>query len=137
MPENASRLFRIEAMAHVAGVLCHNTAKSRIAARRFGELFSEPPLSGAIRDAEDPFPNVFVEEVPFVGGAHRIFPGPSAGTAFSFRTLSECIFRNERQWPSDFIFHTYQLIRGTLAISELLAERAGLQRGTVGDSNEK
>src|SRR5258708_7027898 len=137
MPENASRLFRIEALAHVAGTLGDTPLRNRITDVRLRRLFHEPPLSGAIKKAEDPFPNVFVEEVPFFSGPQLIFPGPGSGTNFEFRRLSECIFRNKYHWPAGFIARAGQIFRGTLALSNVLAKRVGLERGTLGDSSEK
>jgi hypothetical protein len=136
MPENASRLFRLEALAHIASSL-KRSGRVRITTTRLRTLFIEPPLSGAIKEVEDPFPNLFVEETPFFGGAYRIFPGPVAGTSFQFRRLTESIFHVKDQWPEEFLRQMFQTIRGILAISELLAERFGLLRGTPGDSSEK
>src|SRR5262249_9219220 len=136
MPQNASRIFRLEALAHIACTVNPGT-EARIATTRLRRLFNEPPLSGAIRAVEDPFPNVFVEQVPFFGGAYRVFPGPLAGTSFQFRRLTESFFQDKSQWPEDFADEVFQIVRGVLAISELLAERFALLRGTAGDSSEK
>jgi hypothetical protein len=137
MPENASRLFRIEAMAHVAATLASGTVALPIPTNRLQEFFCEPPLSLAIRESEDPFPNVFVEELSFFDGAYRIFPGPIAGTSFQFQRLCECIFLSENRWPVNIISHAYQVVRAALALSDLMAKRLGLERGTVGDSSER
>lgn len=104
---------------------------------RLGRIFGEPPLNGAIKKAEDPFPNIFVEEIPFTGGPHLAFPGPNSGTSFEFQRLAESIFHNEEEWPADFVANTYQAVRAVLALSDLLAKRAGLKRGSPGDSTEK
>lgn len=137
VPDNASRLFRIEAMAHVAGTLPEKSAHKQITDDQLQKLFVEPPLNGAIRKGEDPFPNIFVEEVPFSDGPQLIFPGPNSGTSFEFQRLTESIFHNEHHWPADFISHTYQMVRGVLALTNLLARRVGLVRGTIGDSSER
>jgi hypothetical protein len=135
LPENASRIFRVEALAHVAGTL-RTKSDALITAEQLQELFRQPPLSTPIGDAEDPFPNLFIEEVPFFGGSYRTFPGPTAGTSFSFQRLTACIF-HASQWPKEFASQTYDLIKGFLVVSELLAERSHLKRGTPGDAKER
>jgi hypothetical protein len=136
LPENASRVFRLEALAHVAGTL-RTTSEVLITAEQLQKLFRQPPLSVPIGDAEDPFPNLFIEEVPFFGGSYRIFPGPTAGTRFSFQRLTACIFHDRSHWPKEFASQMYDLIRGGLVISELLARRSGLSRGTPGDAERE
>jgi len=124
-------------MAHVAGTLIENSSPDQISDIRLQKLFSVPPLSGAIRKAEDPFPNIFVEEVPFLDGPHLILPGPKPGTSFEFRRLTESIFHHEHDWPPEFIAFTKQMFRGVLALSDVLAKRVGLKRGTLGDATER
>ena len=124
-------------MAHVAGTLTENSSPNQISDIRLQKLFSVPPLSGAIRKAEDPFPNIFVEEVPFLDGPHLILPGPKPGTSFEFRRLTESIFHHEHDWPPEFIAFTKKLFRGVLALSDVLAKLVGLKRGTLGDSTER
>jgi hypothetical protein len=136
LPENDRRIFRLEALAHVAGTLRTNS-KALITTEQLQQLFRQPPLSTPIGDAEDPFPNIFVEEVPFFGGSYRVFPGPTAGTSFSFQRLTACIFHNAKRWPKEFASQVCDLIRGSLVISELLAERRGFKRGTPGDGKER
>jgi hypothetical protein len=135
LPENASRIFRLEALAHVAGTL---TIKSDalITTEQLQKLLRQPPLSTPIGDAEDPFPNLFVEEVPFFGGPYRIFPGPVTGTSFAFQRLTACIF-HASQSPKEFPSQIYNLIKGFLVISELLAGRSDLKRGAPGDAKER
>jgi hypothetical protein len=135
LPENASRSFRLEALAHVAGTLA-TEFDAPITTEQLQKLFREPPLNTRIGDAEDPFPNLFVEEVPFFGGSYRIFPRPTSGTSFSFQRLTACIF-HASEWPKEFASQIYDLIKGFLVISELLAGRSDLKRGTPGDTKER
>jgi hypothetical protein len=124
-------------MAHVAGTLIENSSQNQISDIRLQKLFRVPPLSGAIRKAEDPFPNIFVEEVPFLDGPHLILPGPKPGTSFEFRRLTESVFHHEHDWPPEFIAFTKQMFRGVLALSDVLAKRVGLKRGILGNSTER
>jgi hypothetical protein len=135
LPENASRIFRVEALAHVAGTLT-TSSDALITPQQLQGLFHQPPLSTPIGNAEDPFPNLFVEEVPFFGGSYRIFPGPTTGTSFSFQRLTACIFQAS-EWPKEFASQIYDLVKGSLFISDLLAERSDLKRGARGDATER
>ncbi len=112
-------------------------SRNRITTTKLRTLFTTLPLAGAIKDVEDPFPNLFVDEVPFFEGAYRVFPGPIAGTSFQFRRLTESIFHPKEEWPKDFLRQAFHIVRGILAISEVLADRIGIERGTAGDSSEK
>jgi len=71
LPENADRLIRIEALAHVAGGLQADRDKPKISLSKLRSILNSPPLSDEIAQAEDPFPNPFVEEIAFFAGPTR------------------------------------------------------------------
>jgi hypothetical protein len=136
MPQNASRLLRIQALAHVA--CCMATQSGRpISRNRLGALFRQRPLNGATQKVEDPFPNLFVEEIALPGDVYRVFPGITYGSTFVFRRLIEAVFGELSQWPSSLIASVYRMASASLALSDCIARRAGLERGTPGNMSEK
>ena len=74
-------------MAHVAGTLIENSSQNQISDIRLQKLFRVPPLSGAIRKAEDPFPNIFVEEVPFLDGPRSYLAWTQTWNKFRISTF--------------------------------------------------
>jgi hypothetical protein len=136
MPQNASRLLRIQAMAHVACCIRGESGRP-ISSNRLRALFLQRPLSGAIKKAEDPFPNLFVEEIAIPGGIFRVFPGAATGTIFIFRRLVETLFHDVSQWPNELIANTHRMARASFVLSDYIAGRAGLNRGVHGDVSEK
>ena len=87
LPENAERALRLQAFAQVVASLQIRENLPRISVPRLRQFLSGPELTG-LAHGEDPFPNAFVEEVPFFGGsfapplAPRWHPRLVAGVCF-------------------------------------------------------
>ena len=64
IPENAERALRLQAFAQAVASLQVRQALPTISAPHLRRILSGPELSG-LAHGEDPFPNAFVEEVPF------------------------------------------------------------------------
>lgn len=128
IPENAERTLRIQAFAHVAGTLPYRDDLPRISASRLRSVVNGPEL-GALAHGEDPFPNSFVEEVTYYGGSYAVFPGAMSGATFTFRHLCLAIFKEEGV-PSYVAEEINRIILGSLRLSNTIAARAGLRRGT-------
>jgi hypothetical protein len=129
LPENAERALRLQAFAQVVASLQIRENLPRISGSRLRQFLSGPELTG-LASGEDPFPNAFVEEVPFFGGSYAVFPGTDSSAGYTFRMLSRAIFRDETLSRS-LGPHVYSLIVGVLTLSKAIAARAGLHRGTA------
>jgi hypothetical protein len=128
IPENAERTLRIQAFAHVAGTLPYRDGLPRISASRLRTVVNGPEL-GALAHGEDPFPNSFVEEVTYYGGSYAVFLGALSGATFTFRHLCRAIFKEEGV-PSYVTEEINRIVLGSLRLSNAIAARAGLRRGT-------
>jgi hypothetical protein len=127
LPENAERVLRLQAFAQVVASLPVRENLPKISLPRLRQFLSGTELT-SLAHGEDPFPNAFVEEVPFFGGSYSVFPGTASGAAFTFRLLSRTVFRDETLSRSVGP-HVHFLIRGVLSLSNAIVARAGLRRG--------
>lgn len=128
IPENAERTLRIQALAHVAATLPYREGLPRISASRLRAIVKGPEL-GALAHGEDPFPNSFVEEVTYYGGSYAVLPGAMSGATFTFQHLCRAIFQEDGV-PSYVAAEINRIIVGSLRLSNTMATRAGLRRGT-------
>jgi hypothetical protein len=127
LPENAERALRLQAFAQVAASLQIRQGLNRISVPRLRQFLSGPELTG-LAHGEDPFPNAFVEEVPFFGGSYAVFPGTASGVAYTFRMLSRALFRDDSVFRSESR-HLFSFVTGVLRLSHEMVRRAGLHRG--------
>jgi hypothetical protein len=128
VPENADHMVRIEALTQAVSSVPIASNKPRIPLAKLQELLNSPPLSDEIAMAEDPFPNPFVEEVPFFGGSYRVFPGLTDGATFVLRNIANALFRGGKL-SKDFLGDAYIHLRAFLAVSDRMLKIANLTRG--------
>jgi hypothetical protein len=85
LAENAERIVRLEALAF--RVACGQSNRSRkVAPHSLRKLCNSPAL-GTIAHAEDPFDNVFCEEMSFHGGSYRVLPGINEHATFILKRV--------------------------------------------------
>lgn len=127
LPENAERIVRLEALAH--RIACSQTNRSRrIAPHSLRELCNSHALA-AIAHAEDPFENVFCEEVSFHGGSYRVLPGINEHATFILKRILEPLYFHREHFPDrDYVRIATRLIHGTLGLSERICDAAGITR---------
>lgn len=129
-PRNADQAVRLEVLAHAAVSLPFADGKPQISSGRLRQVCESHDLA-AFEHAEDPCDEMFVEEIPFFGGSFRVLPGITESGAFILHHLSQAIFLNTVRFPDRaFIHSARQLIGSALAISNEIARRAGIVRGT-------
>lgn len=128
LPENADCLIRIEALAHVACALQADRDKPKISLPKLRSILNSSPLSDEIAQAEDPFPNPFVEEIPFFGGPYTVFPGITNGAAYVTRCLADALRRGEGLLPQ-FLEEACAYLRAALVVCDAIAKKADLTRG--------
>lgn len=132
MPENADRMIRLETLSHVAAAVPTRSSKLKIAPKHLAKACNTFPLGeGSLVHAEDPFDNPFTEELSFYGGSYICFPGTTEGSTSILRHLSKAIFLCKTPIPSSaFINNVGAFLLSVLALSNEIARRAGLSRGT-------
>lgn len=129
-PRNADQAVRLEVLAHAAASLPFADGKPQISSGRLRQVCESHELS-AFEHAEDPCDEMFVEEMHFFGGSFRVLPGITETGTFILHHLSKAIFLNTVPFPDRVFIHSArQLIGSALSISDEIARRAGLVRGT-------
>jgi hypothetical protein len=127
LPINAERTLRLEALAHTCGTLPIAPGRPHISPHRLRSLLAEDHGLDMVAEGEDPYPGPFVEEVAFYGGGFAVFPGLTAEATFVFKTLCNCFFQQRHPFMP-IVGHLFELIKGTLALSNAIADRASLKR---------
>lgn len=132
VPENADRTVRLEALAHAAASLSQEGSRPKISTGRLKAMCTGKPLGdGPIALSEDPFDNPFTESFTFSGGSFVVFPGTAEESTFILRHLSDAIFLQPEAFPHNaFLRQVHGVLGAVLLISNRIAERAGLSRGT-------
>ena len=84
---------------------------------------------------EDPWENPWCEEVAFIGGSYRFFPGRVNECGFVFRHIVRSLFGANPPLDSTLLENIAPVVLGTLAVSEALAGRVKASRAdTLSDA---
>lgn len=129
LPENAEHIVRLEALAHASASAKVSPHNAKISAPRLRELLNNT-LRRLFGHAEDPPPDCIVEEIPFFGGSYRVFPGAVESLPFIIRNLITAIFLSSHITHKEFLQDCYEAVASMLTLSNEVAARAGLRRGT-------
>ncbi|PYY01530.1 MAG: hypothetical protein DMG62_02020 [Acidobacteria bacterium] len=127
LPENAEHVVRLEALAHAAASL--KTFNNQISSPRLRNLLNDL-LYRLFGRAEDPPPDCIIEEIPIFGGSYRVFPGAGESFPFILRNMIAAIFFSSHITNKQFLQDSHDSAAAILSISNEVAVRAGLRRGT-------
>src|SRR5207248_7255344 len=113
------------------------SARSRVP-ETFNNQISSPRLRNLLNDllyrlfgrAEDPPPDCIIEEIPIFGGSYRVFPGAGESFPFILRNMIAAIFFSSHITNKQFLQDSHDSAAAILSISNEVAVRAGLRRGT-------
>jgi hypothetical protein len=86
LPENGNRLGRLGHLAVLAGELAPGPP-SRIGRGRLGQLVNAGALARIAASQDDPYEDVLVEEVAFIGGPRRLGAGLAENAVYVLRRL--------------------------------------------------
>ena len=131
IPRNASRAFSLDAFAHLVSAQEYRPNDPVISQTRFKNLVRQH-LGGSspMGQHDDPFPQMFTEEIPFHYGPYKIFPGPTAGDQDILRWLLKAA---DMLCNTDVTGSFCKEIRAAatlcLSVSNSIAFKAGLKRG--------
>ena len=132
LPENADRAIRLEVFAHVAASLeDQQPNRPHVSRNRLSQWCNTGVLGqGWVAAQEDPFDNPFLEAFPIHGGNFLVFPGIADESTFVLHLLSEALFAEPDAFSDPlFVREARELLSAVLALSNEVAQRAGLVRG--------
>lgn len=133
MPENIPYLTRTQRLAAVGVSLPAVPGARPLATSRLRALLKAPLISGEdVRRQEDPYEEVYVEEVVFHSGPRLVLQGLTSHSAHTARVLLNAIFRlSDNRLPRGYVAYAEILVAAVLALSDAVCDRAGLKRGTM------
>ena len=131
LPENASRRTSLDALSHLSAAVRYDPNAPKISRPRLEKLLqnhlsasSEPGI------ADDPFPELFTEEITFINGPFIVLPGTLAG---SYDILNWLLKAAVLKTPNlGFERFREEVTRSAilcLSVSNAIARKAGLRRG--------
>jgi len=129
LPENASRLARLHRLAALGMALTDNGASPASPSAVRSVLKQEDIGGPGVLMQEDPYSEVLIQSITFVGGPYLVSAGSGEHTVADLENLIDAAFR-ERWMPNDLRGPARQLIQGLLTVSDMVLKRAGLIRGT-------
>jgi hypothetical protein len=129
LPENASRLLRLHRLAALGMALTDDGA-SPVSPSAIRSILKREDISGSsVLIQEDPYSEVLIHSISFVGGPYLVSPGTGEHTVADLENLLDAVF-DEPRLPEDIRKPARHLIQGLLTISDMVLKRAGLTRGT-------
>lgn len=131
VPENAERVVRLIACAHAIASLEPAQGHPAMSLHRLRQIFEVEPLGkGEIADREDPAEQPFTEAFPFYGGSYIVFPGIAEESTSILHQMVRALFLCRDPFPDQmFIKRVEKLLFAMLALSNEVAQQAGLDRG--------
>jgi hypothetical protein len=131
MPENANRLLRLTRLAAAVMSLPPADNRHSISVGRWRQLTNQPPLAAsyAVRN-EDPFNDIFVEELTLPIGSFRVSSGLLECAVFQLKQLLIGLARSGHDIDQKSRSQALRIGIATCALSDMLWTRVGLRRGT-------
>ncbi len=129
LPENASRLLRLHRLAAL-GMALPDHGASPVSPSAIRSILKKEDIGGpGVLMQEDPYSEVLIQSISFIGGPYLVSSGSGEHTVADLENLLDAVFR-ERWMPDDLHIPVRQLIRGLLTVSDMVLKRAGFTRGT-------
>jgi hypothetical protein len=124
-PDYQTASIRLEILLHLAVLHCEGHTRPRFPdlARWLQVVLAESPA----RHAEDPVEDVFISNVVTPAGNVRIFEGLWEASDATLQDLLECL---TAAWVAPYA-DAVRSVTALLLVSDLVAERAGLERWTT------
>lgn len=130
LPENASRLLRLHRLAALGMALSDNH-RPLPRPNTVRSLLRRNDIGGAyIKSQEDPYSEVLIQSIRFIGGPYLVSPGTGEHTVADLENLVEALFRAPGL-SNQLVQGAKLLIQGILTVSNLVLTRACLARGTA------
>lgn len=128
--ENVPCLVRLQRLAAIGAALPHQPTALPLNPSRLRSLVRQAPVDTSdVRSQEDLYDDLYVEEVPFYGGASLVLQGLTNRSAHTLRVLLAGIFGPPGQaLPEKYRRMASLLTHDVLALSDAVCRAAGLGR---------
>lgn len=128
IPDNCSASIRLEAFSFVASCLQENPAGKALPLDNLKKILNSAELN-AMAYLEDPFENLFTEEIHFYGGGYLVFPGIVENSVFITEHLCEALFLlGAFSDAKSFLQKISGMTQAILILSNAIAKKAGFTR---------
>jgi hypothetical protein len=133
MPENIPFLIRAQRLAAIGAALPVAPDARPLSPSGLRALLKNPLVSGEyVRGQEDPYEDVYVEEVAFHGGPSLVMQGLTSHSAHTARMLLNAIVGPAGNGlPRAYVDHAGRMAAAALTLSDAVCRGAGLKRGTM------
>ena len=133
LPENIPCLLRAQRLAAIGAALPARPDASPLSPSRLRAVLKHPLIAGeAVLTQEDPYDDVYVEEVAFHGGSRLVLQGLTNHSAHTARVLLNAIFGSAGDGlPSEYARQARLLTDTVLSLSHAACSAAGLRRGVT------
>jgi hypothetical protein len=111
LPENASRLLRLHRLSALGMALADNGA-SPVSPSAARSILKNEDIGGpGVLMHEDPYSEVLVQSISFIGGPYLVSAGSGEHTVADLENLLDAVFR-ERWMPDELRGPARQLVQG-------------------------
>lgn len=133
IPANADRLVRLKAAANLIASIPAEPGSPSMSLPHWRQWLNAAPLgTPPFVYEEDPFENLFTEELTYYGGSYRVFPDFCGDDAFILRHQLAAIFLNAAPFSNtEFGSAAQSLCASALLLSDTIARRCELRRGQL------
>lgn len=129
LPQNASRLLRLGALAHAAATKRQDQSLPAISGGGLRRVTNGVPLVPLVGHLEDPYFAPFTESVFFHGGDYVVLPGLQKHSVFIVKCLCTGLFFRQDPFPNtNFAREAFRHLKALLTLSHEVSSRAGLKR---------
>ncbi len=129
--ENIPCLLRIQRLAAIGASLPARPGAPFLAPSRLRALLKHEYVAGEmVRSQEDPYDDLYVEEVAFHGGPRLVLQGLTSHSAHTVQVLLSAIFGPYGEGlPAAYVQQAHRLTQTVLSLSDAICSAAGLRRG--------
>ena len=133
LPENIPCLLRAQRLAAIGAALPARRAAPPLSPSRLRAVLKHPLIAGPdVLSQEDPYEEVFVEEVAFHGGPRLVLQGLTNHSAHTARVLLTAIFGSAGGGlPGEYVRQARLLASLVLWLSHVICSAARLRRGVT------
>jgi len=131
LPTNADHTMSLDAIAHAVASQKYVPHQPEVSLKSLKQICNSQAITGGpISRSEDPTEQMFTEAFTFEGGSYVVFPGIVDDATFILRNLTKAIFLSrESPFTPEFIQQSRILTTAILKLSDIIASKAGINRG--------
>lgn len=133
LPQNIPCLLRTQRLAAVGAALPARPQTRSLTPSGLRRLLREPVIDDdAVRQQEDSYDDIYVDEVFFQGGPKLVLQGLTSRSAHTLRQLFHAVYGTYgSRLPAAFKADVYDLSHTVLTLSDKICRSASLRRGVA------